>query len=175
MIQFPYPLTHLILFPFHLMKRFRVQSQIDVMGVADCLISNHANTAAFSGRVFVCKTCNREFSSFQALGGHRASHRKLKPFLSGDGLHNNAIKTKAHECSVCGLEFPLGQALGGHMRRHRNSSPLADCPPTTHPVSDESDYDIGVGGIFGVDLNLTPLENDLVRLQLMAPPVGCLT
>ncbi|XP_055809464.1 zinc finger protein ZAT5-like [Solanum dulcamara] len=29
--------------------------------------------------VYECKTCNRTFSSFQALGGHRASHKKPKP------------------------------------------------------------------------------------------------
>ncbi|KAH0714269.1 hypothetical protein KY284_007174 [Solanum tuberosum] len=28
--------------------------------------------------VYECKTCNRTFSSFQALGGHRASHKKPK-------------------------------------------------------------------------------------------------
>ncbi|KAE9611607.1 putative transcription factor C2H2 family [Lupinus albus] len=28
--------------------------------------------------VFECKTCNRKFQSFQALGGHRASHKKGK-------------------------------------------------------------------------------------------------
>ncbi|URE43141.1 Zinc finger protein [Musa troglodytarum] len=60
-------------------------------------------------RVFECKTCNRQFPSFQALGGHRASHKK--PKLAGDG--------RGDECSICGLEFAIGQALGGHMRRHR--------------------------------------------------------
>ncbi|XP_047045527.1 zinc finger protein ZAT12-like [Lolium rigidum] len=63
-------------------------------------------------RAFVCKTCGRVFQSFQALGGHRASHKK--PLLDGDDL-----KPKLHGCSVCGLEFAIGQALGGHMRRHR--------------------------------------------------------
>ncbi|XP_047093294.1 zinc finger protein ZAT12-like [Lolium rigidum] len=63
-------------------------------------------------RAFVCKTCGRVFPSFQALGGHRASHKK--PRLDGDDL-----KPKLHGCSVCGLEFAIGQALGGHMRRHR--------------------------------------------------------
>ncbi|XP_004148235.1 zinc finger protein ZAT18 [Cucumis sativus] len=128
-------------------------------------------------RVFVCKTCNREFSSFQALGGHRASHRKPKLSMSGDALCNsNQNKTKAHECSICGVEFPVGQALGGHMRRHRNSSPPSQAMiMTAQPVSDESDSDCGVGGGVDLDLNLTPLENDLVRLQLMAPPVGCFT
>ncbi|CAA2990877.1 zinc finger ZAT12-like [Olea europaea subsp. europaea] len=63
-------------------------------------------------RAFACKTCGRVFPSFQALGGHRASHKK--PRLDGDDL-----KPKLHGCSVCGLEFAIGQALGGHMRRHR--------------------------------------------------------
>ncbi|GFS46098.1 C2H2-type zinc finger family protein [Actinidia rufa] len=29
--------------------------------------------------VYQCKTCQRTFPSFQALGGHRASHKKPKP------------------------------------------------------------------------------------------------
>uniref|UniRef100_A0ACD5YMZ1 Uncharacterized protein n=1 Tax=Avena sativa TaxID=4498 RepID=A0ACD5YMZ1_AVESA len=65
-------------------------------------------------RVFECKTCNRQFPSFQALGGHRASHKK--PRLA-DGAE--PPKPKVHGCSICGLEFTVGQALGGHMRRHR--------------------------------------------------------
>ncbi|XP_072997710.1 uncharacterized protein [Typha latifolia] len=68
-------------------------------------------------RVFACKTCSREFPSFQALGGHRASHKK--PRLAADGGDQALAKPKVHECSVCGLEFAIGQALGGHMRRHR--------------------------------------------------------
>ncbi|KAJ7975000.1 zinc finger protein ZAT5 [Quillaja saponaria] len=39
-------------------------------------------TASRSGKagyyVYACKTCNRTFPSFQALGGHRASHKKPK-------------------------------------------------------------------------------------------------
>ncbi|KAJ4825042.1 hypothetical protein Tsubulata_009707 [Turnera subulata] len=31
--------------------------------------------------VYECKTCNRSFPSFQALGGHRASHKKPKPIV----------------------------------------------------------------------------------------------
>ncbi|KAF5744786.1 zinc finger family protein [Tripterygium wilfordii] len=31
--------------------------------------------------VYECKTCNRTFPSFQALGGHRASHKKPKPMV----------------------------------------------------------------------------------------------
>ncbi|XP_057789482.1 zinc finger protein ZAT5 [Salvia miltiorrhiza] len=34
--------------------------------------------AAGGGGMYACKTCNRVFSSFQALGGHRTSHKKPK-------------------------------------------------------------------------------------------------
>ncbi|KAL6200104.1 hypothetical protein ACLB2K_029886 [Fragaria x ananassa] len=50
-------------------------------------------------RVFVCKTCNREFSLFQALGGHRASH--MKPG-GADQLQlaqpSSSAKTKLEAC-----------------------------------------------------------------------------
>ncbi|XP_026412418.1 zinc finger protein ZAT12-like [Papaver somniferum] len=73
-------------------------------------------------RVFECKTCSRQFPSFQALGGHRASHKKPKlmdPSTLDD--QQQAAKPKIHECSICGLQFAIGQALGGHMRRHRSA------------------------------------------------------
>lgn len=34
--------------------------------------------------VYECKTCNRTFPSFQALGGHRASHKKPKAMMIND-------------------------------------------------------------------------------------------
>lgn len=34
--------------------------------------------------VYECKTCNRTFPSFQALGGHRASHKKPKAAINVD-------------------------------------------------------------------------------------------
>ncbi|KAG6789286.1 hypothetical protein POTOM_005377 [Populus tomentosa] len=81
-----------------------------------------AGTGAGTGRSFSCKTCDKNFPSFQALGGHRASHKKPKLMESTGNLlklPNSPSKPKTHQCSICGLEFPLGQALGGHMRRHR--------------------------------------------------------
>lgn len=68
-----------------------------------------------SNRTYECKTCSREFPSFQALGGHRTSHKKIN-LIAGEQV---PAKPKTHECSLCGAEFLLGQALGGHMRRHR--------------------------------------------------------
>nr|CAB3501220.1 unnamed protein product [Digitaria exilis] len=75
-------------------------------------------SSAAAERVFECKTCNRQFPSFQALGGHRASHKKPR-LADGGGAAEPPPKPKVHGCSICGLEFAIGQALGGHMRRHR--------------------------------------------------------
>ncbi|KAL4576347.1 hypothetical protein LXL04_012439 [Taraxacum kok-saghyz] len=112
-------------------------------------------------RVFECKTCNREFPSFQALGGHRASHKK--PRLDGDmtGHSIDLGKPKAHKCSICGLEFAIGQALGGHMRRHRTAT-MGENKSATLPVDLSSPVVKKVNSrrIFCLDLNLTPLEND---------------
>lgn len=81
-------------------------------------------------RVYRCKTCMKEFSSFQSLGGHRASHNKHVNNNSSDeqsSLSSGSIAkrkttntTRSHRCPICGVEFPMGQALGGHMRKHRN-------------------------------------------------------
>ncbi|KAL5986131.1 hypothetical protein ACLOJK_028121 [Asimina triloba] len=100
-----------------------------------------------SDRVFECKTCDRRFSSFQALGGHRASHKK--PKASDDG--HDRSRPRTHECSICGLPFAIGQALGGHMRRHRNELYVA--PAAKRLKASPAG--------FRFDLNLTPLENDL--------------
>ncbi|XP_073275047.1 zinc finger protein ZAT5-like [Primulina huaijiensis] len=96
-------------------------------------------TVAGAAKFYRCKTCNKRYSSFQALGGHRASHKKpiIKPFTTtvedenpfslkirnrslvlGSGTLN---KSRVHACSICGAEFASGQALGCHMRRHRPS------------------------------------------------------
>ncbi|KAI3874347.1 hypothetical protein MKW98_007600 [Papaver atlanticum] len=96
-------------------------------------------------RVYECKTCNRPFPSFQALGGHRASHKKPRleeSVLSGtQSINDNQQqkkKPKAHECSICGLEFSVGQALGGHMRKHRAVTAPAATPMATTGLSSSS-------------------------------------
>ncbi|KAK8950584.1 Zinc finger protein ZAT5 [Platanthera guangdongensis] len=110
------------------------------------------------GRLFACKSCGRKFATFQALGGHRASHKR--PRVEGEREPPGG-KLKAHECSVCGLEFAVGQALGGHMRRHRAAAAAA--------AEGENRKKL-----VWMDLNLTPTENDLVMRKVWIPVVDCL-
>ena len=80
---------------------------------------------------YKCSVCNKAFSSYQALGGHKASHRKGS---GGEDQSTSSTTTtsaaaigaaavpngtgKSHECSICHKTFPTGQALGGHKRCH---------------------------------------------------------
>ncbi|KAL1553431.1 zinc finger protein ZAT9-like [Salvia divinorum] len=71
---------------------------------------------------FRCSICKKDFQSYQALGGHRASHKKFKgccaPRSSLETEDSHSPKSKEHECPICFKVFPSGQALGGHKRSH---------------------------------------------------------
>ncbi|GER36844.1 zinc finger family protein [Striga asiatica] len=110
---------------------------------------------------FRCKTCDKKFTSFQALGGHRASHKKLSVAPhenepSGGEITILSLRVptapdekkaaRVHECSLCGARFGSGQALGGHMRRHR---PLATRDVAKRPRT-----------VLSLDLNLPAVAED---------------
>lgn len=77
--------------------------------------------------LYKCSVCSKAFSSYQALGGHKASHRKGS---SGGDEQSTSTSTvtasttapnttgRTHQCSICHKCFPTGQALGGHKRCH---------------------------------------------------------
>ncbi|GJV48767.1 zinc finger C2H2-type/integrase DNA-binding domain-containing protein [Tanacetum coccineum] len=85
---------------------------------------------------FRCTTCNKCFSSHQALGGHRSSHNKAaNKIISDDHFVGENVEKEAefagdvinisksavghvHQCKICDKVFPTGQALGGHKRCH---------------------------------------------------------
>ncbi|TVU38139.1 hypothetical protein EJB05_11493, partial [Eragrostis curvula] len=75
---------------------------------------------------FRCAICGKAFASYQALGGHMASHRKpgsAAPAPRGGGAGSAApgggsSGSGRHVCTVCRRGFATGQALGGHKRFH---------------------------------------------------------
>ncbi|KZV18910.1 hypothetical protein F511_17816 [Dorcoceras hygrometricum] len=94
-----------------------------------------------------CKTCNELFRSYQALGGHRASHKKVKvnpvPPSRTAPRGGPAAVEKVHECPFCDRVFASGQALGGHKRSHFVGA-----------VS-------RIGGTLSIDLNLpAPVDDE---------------
>ncbi|KAJ1391348.1 Zinc finger C2H2-type [Sesbania bispinosa] len=145
------------------MKRQR-ETQ-DSENTTNCLIITDT-----SASIFECKTCNRKFLSFQALGGHRASHNHKRHKVDGAEQLRAGAKslTKMYNCSICGQEFSLGQALGGHMRRHTAAtnqlfSSINKVVAKVSLLKRSSSCDSDTKH-FSFDLNLTPLENDFKLL-----------
>ncbi|XP_020095473.1 zinc finger protein ZAT5-like [Ananas comosus] len=148
---------------------------------------------------YKCRTCDKRFPSFQALGGHRASHKKPKPSpppaanedvqrtsvdssssklataaAANNNNNNNNNNSRVHECAICGSEFNSGQALGGHMRKHR---PLGVVPAAAGPAVPPAEEAKNKERILlSLDLNLpAPADDDSAggskELQ-RAPPFG---
>lgn len=79
---------------------------------------------------YKCNVCGKAFGSYQALGGHKASHRVKvpeelsavgSPAASATASASSAVASasgRIHQCSVCFKTFASGQALGGHKRCH---------------------------------------------------------
>ncbi|KAK3447354.1 hypothetical protein EUGRSUZ_A02901, partial [Eucalyptus grandis] len=74
-----------------------------------------------------CETCNKVFRSYQAYGGHKASHshKRMKVLDSrekegGDGGAKTKTLTdkRLFKCPFCDKVFDSGQGLGGHKKVH---------------------------------------------------------
>ncbi|CAL0321354.1 unnamed protein product [Lupinus luteus] len=151
-----------------MMKRMRENEEKETLALANNLmLLTKSLNKSYPSLEFECKKCNRKFSSFQALGGHSASHKKQKLNRDQELMKQETVKPRVHECTICGQEFTTGQALGGHMRRHRAST-------TNEKGFSSIKHDIAKVVLkrsnskrvmcLDLDLNLTPLENDLKLL-----------
>ncbi|XVF33550.1 hypothetical protein REPUB_Repub17cG0177900 [Reevesia pubescens] len=120
-----------------------------------------------------CETCNKVFKSYQALGGHRASHKKIKAYSSATATLETELEPenvgtcsmtekKIHECPICFRVFSSGQALGGHKRSHVTGQVVAT---TQTPVKSSKRF-----GDSLIDLNLpAPMDDDDVsQIELSA-------
>ncbi|KAL3651687.1 zinc finger protein [Castilleja foliolosa] len=108
---------------------------------ASCLVSlarcggaaiTTAGTDVKSGEkklYYKCGVCGKTFPSYQALGGHKTSHRDKPPTTAAGAANfsgnsnfasgpNPNPTIRAHKCTICHENFPTGQALGGHKRKH---------------------------------------------------------
>lgn len=133
-----------------------------------------------------CDVCEKIFPTYQALGGHKASHRQKVNNISDDTKPSSAAVTiaaagknsneKAHECGICGRSFPKGQALGGHKRLHYDGNKGGktdgrcgggDSNSVFSSVTSSTSEGGGVStcGPRDFDLNLTP-QSDGQDLQL---------
>ncbi|XP_073314002.1 zinc finger protein ZAT9-like [Primulina huaijiensis] len=120
---------------------------------------------------YKCEACDKLFRSYQALGGHRANHKKIgmetgRSENSGGGSKAAVVsevavvlEEKIHECPFCPRVFKSGQALGGHKRTHflgisRNHVVKSTTGPLmTKPYS-------RIGKNLNIDLNLPAPFND---------------
>ncbi|RAL48977.1 hypothetical protein DM860_001297 [Cuscuta australis] len=125
---------------------------------------------------FRCESCGRVFGSYQALGGHRASHKKkkkkkkmllVKGKIGNSGDDHQETIENAHECPLCGRVFSSGQALGGHKRSYFSGGGILDISASATSSStamDVAEEDQRVprtsAGIFIVDLNLPAPHDD---------------
>ncbi|KAL9234364.1 hypothetical protein vseg_009244 [Gypsophila vaccaria] len=118
---------------------------------------------------YKCETCNKVFRSYQALGGHRASHKRARvTIVDLDHEHDedNVVAVvkeedkKIHECPICFRVFGSGQALGGHKRSHviKNGGTIEN--PIEFQVIDESSRMKKMVVDNLIDLNLPAIDDD---------------
>ncbi|CAD6342969.1 unnamed protein product [Miscanthus lutarioriparius] len=149
---------------------------------------------------YECKTCNKCFPSFQALGGHRTSHNNdkkqqqpqprrpeeaaaavtttlsLRTAAAGTDAAAAAATWPAHECSSYGEVFASGQALGGHMRRHRplttSSSAVAtlESVVTATGTGDQDSSKLLQEGNINLELDLNLLPAPSTEQEVTSSP-----
>ncbi|GKV33831.1 hypothetical protein SLEP1_g42283 [Rubroshorea leprosula] len=117
-------------------------------------------THARSGKThnkYKCGTCKKKFRSYQALGGHKASHKNIKSCnLDEDGFANGDVILRNFECPFCDKVFESGQALGGHKKVHFSYLTVAKKSPEKSRNQRQQNF---------LDLNMVPDEDEVSQVE----------
>ncbi|XBJ00310.1 hypothetical protein VPH35_020224 [Triticum aestivum] len=130
---------------------------------------------------YECSVCGKIYASYQALGGHKKSHRKrpMPPIASagGDEVSGGApVEAKVHQCMLCHRTFLSGPALGGHKRLHYEGGAAAggigkDKEATKAKAASllrDSDQNLPASVVAGYEDESPPWDAKRVRLMLLA-------
>ncbi|XP_004252818.1 zinc finger protein ZAT10-like [Solanum lycopersicum] len=113
--------------------------------------NSNSNVSITGDNLYKCSVCGKCFGSYQALGGHKASHRSNRDKVCEQSVivtSGNVVSGRTHECTICHKTFPSGQALGGHKRRHYEGKMTS------------SSSSNGVGSVNNFDLNIPVLPDN---------------
>ncbi|CAM0903464.1 unnamed protein product [Alopecurus aequalis] len=131
---------------------------------------------------FQCPACKKVFRSYQALGGHRASHVRggrggccappltpppppsthLQPLPECEGGEEGC---KPHVCPYCFRVFASGKALGGHKR-----SQLCSAAAVAASSGEADPAATAIKGLDLIDLNLPAPFEDVVEHSVVSDP-----
>ncbi|KAL8193657.1 hypothetical protein R6Q57_026792 [Mikania cordata] len=161
-------------------KRLKIRS---VTEMAASIVGGNSGYQSYE-----CKTCNRTFPSFQALGGHRASHKKPKPtFDDKNSVEDQPESLVVYEEKkiIANKQYPSSPVTHDFMQtvcKNSKTTKIHECsicgseflsgqalgghmrrhravpPPTNAKLSPESRDMNGKSPVLSLDLNLPPPE-----------------
>ncbi|KAF0909615.1 hypothetical protein E2562_039028 [Oryza meyeriana var. granulata] len=147
-------------------------------GVKGVDVAAEAEAAAKpSQHGYECSVCGKVYGSYQALGGHKTSHRKPPAQVAAaaagdvDPSSGGTGEAKVHRCSICLRTFPSGQALGGHKRLHYEGGVVGDAIKEKNAVKTKAAAAAAVTAVLkDFDLNLPAAATTVGDEAESSPP-----